>query len=74
MVDWISGAEAAGILGVSPRTVLRSLENPDRRQEKWGDQGVGWRYKPLTVRPIFQVSRERAEQLAAGGDQTDAGE
>jgi hypothetical protein len=67
MGDWISGAEAAGIIGVHRNTVYRSLEDEERRAEEWGEEGVGWRHKPLSKRIIFQVSRARAEKLAGEG-------
>jgi transposase len=67
MSNWISGREAATLIGVSESTVYRSLAEPDVRAEQWGAEGVGWRYKPLSRRRIFQVSRRRAEQLAQGG-------
>ena len=66
MSDWISGAKAAQIMGVSRSTVLRSLTDEAARVEQWGAEGVGWRRKPLSARGIYQVSRARAEQLAAG--------
>lgn len=62
--DWISGIDAAAILGVSKATVYRSLADEVRRIQEWGAEGVGWRRKPLSRRGIFQVSRQRAEQLA----------
>jgi hypothetical protein len=64
--EWISGGNAADILGVGRTTVYRSLHDPDERKRQWGEEGEGWRYKPLTRRRIFQVSRTRAEQLASG--------
>jgi hypothetical protein len=68
VTDWISGAEAAEILGVSPSTVYRSLADPGQRAEQWGTEGDGWRHKPLSRRRVYQVSRQRAEAIAAGGD------
>lgn len=65
-VDWISLKEAAGILGVSESTVLRTVKDPQEAAETWGDENVGWRLKPLMRRRIFQVSRKRAEEIAAG--------
>jgi hypothetical protein len=67
--DWISGAEAATILGVSRTEVWRSLDDEDRRARWWGQRGVGWRYRPLSERRIVEVSRARAEALAAGAPQ-----
>jgi hypothetical protein len=64
-IDWIGGQEAAEIIGVGRTTVYRSLLDPDERERQWGREGEGWRYKPLTRRKTFQVSRQRAEQLAA---------
>jgi hypothetical protein len=60
--------EAAKLLGVSRSTVLRSLRNEDRRAKWWGGRGEGWRYAPLSDpnRPIFQVRRTRAIELAGG--------
>jgi uncharacterized protein YndB with AHSA1/START domain len=70
--DWISGAEAAEIMGVSRTEVWRSLADDARRARWWGEQGVGWRYRPLSERRIVEVSRKRAEELAAGtGDRPD---
>ncbi len=66
MSDWISGDEAAAILGVSRSTVYRSLTDPAERGSRWGDESVGWRYKPLARRRIFQVSKRRTEELAGG--------
>lgn len=66
MSDWISGVEAAAILGVSESTVYRSLADEVVRAEQWGIEGKGWRYKPLSTRRIFQVSRARAVELAGG--------
>ncbi len=68
MSDWISGETAAEILGVSRSTVYRSLTDEAARAQQWGTEGEGWRYKPLSLRRIFQVSRRRAEQLARGND------
>lgn len=66
MIDWISGAVAADIIGVSRRTVLRSLTDEADRAEQWGEENVGWRYKPLSRRGAYQVSRVRAEEIARG--------
>ncbi len=66
MGDWISGAEAARILGVHRNTVLAVLKDEKRRAEVWGAEGEGWRYKPLSSRGIYEVSRRRAEDIAAG--------
>lgn len=65
-VDWISLEEAAGILGVSKSTVLRTVQDPQEAAERWGEENVAWRVKPLVRRKIFQVSRKRAEEIAAG--------
>jgi len=65
MSDWISGKEAAEILGVSESTVYRSLADPDTREEMWGKEGSGWRRKPLSRRGIYQVSHRRALAIAA---------
>lgn len=66
MSDWISGMEAARIIGVSRSTVLRSLSDEADRAEQWGEENVGWRFKPLSRRGAYQVSRARAEQIARG--------
>ncbi len=66
--DWIGTGDAAAIVGVSESTVYRSLrdDNAEQRAEWWGKENEGWRRKPLSRRGIFQVSRKRAEELAAG--------
>ncbi|GGK32385.1 hypothetical protein GCM10010124_26460 [Pilimelia terevasa] len=65
-VEWISGAQAAAILGVSARTVLRTLQSAAAGEStQWGERGVGWRHKPLSTRGAFQVSRQVAERIAA---------
>lgn len=70
--DWISGQDAADIIGVSRSTVYRTLADPNERATVWGAENVGWRYKPLTrrlqKRQILQVSRTRAEAIARGED------
>jgi hypothetical protein len=65
-VDWISGAEAADIIGVSRSTVLRSLQDEIERSTRWGAENVGWRFKPMSRRGVFQVSRKRAVEIAKG--------
>jgi excisionase family DNA binding protein len=62
--EWIGGGEAAEILGVGRTTVYRSLRDVELREQQWGREGEGWRYKPLTRRRIFQVRRSRAEKIA----------
>jgi hypothetical protein len=62
--DWISGTEAAEIMGVHRNTVLRSLQDDAQRTEQWGAENVGWRRKPLSRRGIYQVSAARARELA----------
>lgn len=64
MTEWVGRREAAEILGVSESSVYRSLSNPAVRQEMWGTEGEGWRFKPLSTRGVIQVSRARALQLA----------
>lgn len=64
MSEWISGPEAAELLGVSRATVLRSLQDPDQRAKEWGVEGEGWRLKPLSRRRIFQVNRSVVERKA----------
>ena len=66
-IDWISAADAAAVLGVHRNTVVISLTDPARRAEWWGAiEGEHWRFKPLAERKIFQVDRQRAEDIAAG--------
>lgn len=55
--EWISGDEAAELLGVSRTTVYRSLADDAVRQQEWGDEGAGWRRKPLSRRGIYQLRR-----------------
>lgn len=66
MPEWISTREAAAVLGVSESSVYRSLRDEQVRDVRWGEEGVGWRRKPLSARGIYQVSRQRAEELAGG--------
>ncbi len=66
MGDWISGEDAAAIMGVHRNTVIASLNDDARRAEWWDPEGVGWRRKPLAARKIYEVSRKRAEDIAAG--------
>ena len=66
MGDWIGGAEAAAIMDVHRNTVYASLEDEHRRAEWWDPEGEGWRRKPLSSRKIYEVSRGRAEDIAAG--------
>lgn len=66
MSDWISGAEAAAIIGVHRNTVYNSLADETERARQWGDENVGWRLKPLSTRGAYQVDRARAEEIAAG--------
>jgi len=73
MSDWISGAEAAEILGVHRNTVYASLKDPELRAQQWGQRDIGWRFKPLSRRNIFQVARARAEELARGPVSPDPG-
>jgi hypothetical protein len=63
MGDWISGDEAAEIIGAHRSTVWRSLRDPEQRAEWWGEEGKGWRRRPLLKRPIYEVSRKRAEEI-----------
>jgi hypothetical protein len=62
--EWISAAEATEIIGVGRSTVYRSLRDPVERASVWGEEGVGWRIKPLSRRGIFQVDRKQAEHVA----------
>ena len=61
--DWISTEDAAVLLDVSKSSVYRSLADEGRRSTEWGEEGVAWRYKPLSTRKIFQVSRRRVMEL-----------
>lgn len=63
--EWLSTQEAAELLEVSERTVLRSLETPEEANRWWGQ--TGWREKPLSRRRIVQVRRSVAEAMGAGG-------
>lgn len=63
-VEWISGPEAAKIMGVHRNTVYLSLKNEALRARTWGREGEGWRHKPLSTRGIFEVSKQRARELA----------
>lgn len=74
MGDWISGAEAADIIGVHRNTVYRSLRDPQQRALWWGTQGEGWRTKPLSTRLVYEVSRARVEYLAKHGGPIPTGE
>lgn len=66
---WLSTEEAAAWLDVSQSSVYRSLRDPGRRAAEWGEEGVGWRYMPLSTRKIFQVSARRV--LDMGGKPVD---
>jgi hypothetical protein len=67
MGDWISGADAADIIGVHRNTVLASLTDPERRASWWeGPDGRKWRPKPLAKRGIYEVDAERAKAIADG--------
>ncbi|MEW2442764.1 hypothetical protein [Micromonospora marina] len=61
---WLSAAEAAELLEVSERTVQRSLTDEEQRQAEWGDEGQGWRYKPLSTRRTYQLRRTWVERKA----------
>lgn len=62
---WIGVTQAARILGVDRSTVYRSLVDPKWCEEWWGEEGTGWRIRPLVRRKVYQVSLKRAEALAA---------
>ncbi len=66
----MSPAEAAELLEVSLRTVQRSLQNEDQRVTEWGQEGQGWRYKPLSTRGAYQLRRSWVEKKA-GPPETD---
>lgn len=68
LADWMSVAEAAEVLEVTPRTVQRSLAEEDRRSKEWGAEGEGWRRKPLAERTIYQLRRTVVLQKAGKGD------
>lgn len=55
--EWMSVTEAADALEVSARTVQRSLADEQQREQEWGAEGDGWRYKPLSRRGIYQLRR-----------------
>jgi len=55
--EWLTGPQAARLLDVSRSTMLRTLKDPDARRREWGEEGEGWRYKPLSTRGVIQVSR-----------------
>lgn len=64
-VEWISVEEAAEIIGVSRATAYRSVQDPERRARQWGEEGQGWRERPLGGwKRSYQVNRKRAEELA----------
>lgn len=63
---WVSPAEAAALLEVSPRTVQRSLQDEEQRAREWGAEGSGWRYKPLSTRGAYQLRRSAV--LAKAGE------
>jgi len=65
MSDWISGADAARLMGRSRSTILRSLTDEVWRADWWGEEGKGWRLRPLSRRRAYDVSRALAEELAA---------
>lgn len=60
----MSVREAAAALEVSDRTVQRSLADTEHRAEEWGEEGQGWRYKPLSRRGIYQLRRSWVTQKA----------
>ncbi len=60
----MSVREAAEALEVSDRTVQRSLADPEQRAREWGDEGEGWRFKPLSTRGIYQLRRTEVMRKA----------
>ncbi|MGX4657126.1 hypothetical protein ACWCHM_26255 [Micromonospora sp. SCSIO 07396] len=66
--EWMSVTEAAAALEVSTRTVQRSLADEEQRAEEWGDEGTGWRYKPLSRRGIYQLRRSAVLRKAGQPD------
>jgi predicted DNA-binding transcriptional regulator AlpA len=69
--QWISTREAAALLGVAESTVYRWLADESVRKEVWGAEGVGWRYRPVLRRRIYQVSLRRVNKIAAGANAAD---
>ncbi|MGC4769180.1 hypothetical protein ACLQ25_09395 [Micromonospora sp. DT44] len=67
--DWMSVRETADALEVSDRTVQRSLADDEQRAEEWGDEGDGWRYKPLSRRGIYQLRRSLVMKKAGKPEQ-----
>ncbi|MBX7264904.1 hypothetical protein KIF24_01780 [Micromonospora sp. Llam7] len=65
MSEWMTVREAAQVLEVSARTVQRSLADPEQRAREWGDEGQGWRTKPLSTRGVYQL--RRAEVMRKAG-------
>jgi hypothetical protein len=61
--EWITVSQAAEILGMSRVSVNRSLADEKVRREWWGEQGVGWRRRPLSRRLMYHVSKQRALEL-----------
>ncbi|MFI6266177.1 hypothetical protein [Micromonospora sp. NPDC051006] len=62
--EWMSVTEAAEALEVSARTVQRSLADVQQRAAEWGDEGEGWRHKPLSTRGIYQLRRSWVQRKA----------
>ncbi|MCX5066879.1 hypothetical protein OOJ91_13590 [Micromonospora lupini] len=61
---WVSPAEAAKLLEISPRQVQRSLQDEEQRTQEWGAEGTGWRYKPLSTRGAYQLRRSAVMKKA----------
>jgi hypothetical protein len=68
VADWMSVTEAAEVLEVTARTIQRSLADDERRTREWGNEGQGWRYKPLAERTIYQLRRSVVFQKAGRKD------
>ncbi|MEV6344106.1 hypothetical protein [Actinoplanes sp. NPDC051851] len=68
MSEWMSVTEAATLLEVDRRTIQRSLADDDRRAREWGEEGDGWRHKPLAERKIYQLRRARVLRKAGQGE------
>lgn len=52
------------MLAVSRATVVRSLTDPVKRLREWGEEGAGWRRKPLSSRGDYQLRRAVVETKA----------
>jgi hypothetical protein len=62
--EWISTREAALTLRVSERTLQNSLKDPEWRAREWGQEGEGWRYRPVVRRKTYELRRSLVERKA----------